>query len=97
MEEFRGENVKLEETIEQKKTEIQQLQLKVDMLNKDKEEYRQEIIRLAGKVEVVMEASNEESKDRESTDNENKVNTSQEEVEEIDNNDKKLQTITCFK
>ena len=97
MEEFRSENEKLEGIVEQKKKETEELQTKVNVLHQDKEEYRQEIIRLTGKVEIVFEASLEESKEKDSTDLENKINTSQEEVEEIDNNDKKLQTVSCFK
>ena len=78
IEEFREENVKLENIIELNKKEIDILNNKITILSQDKEDFRKEILRLSGKVEIVVEASIEESKEKESSENNIDLNNSQE-------------------
>ena len=96
IEEFRKENITLEENLEKKKKEFEDLNMKIKILIQDKDSMRKDFLERIQKVEIVVESVQTESKDQESTESE-KSNTSDEEVETLENNEKKCQTLTWFK
>ena len=67
--------------------------MKVKVLTHDKDALRSDFLKKLDKVEIVVESVQTESKEKESTETENSIN-SDDEVEVWDNNEKKIQTIT---